>query len=87
MTTQEHSPETGLSRRSFIGGGAAATLGIALSGTLAPLARASDGGHGSDNGAVGGFDGYGPLQPDPDGRLALPNGFHYKVVATILEGL
>ena len=37
--------------------------------------------HGSTNGAKGGFDGYGPLQPDPAGLLALPNGFHYTVVA------
>jgi secreted PhoX family phosphatase len=81
MTTQEQSAGTGLSRRTLLGGGAAATLGIALSGSLGPLARASDGGHGSNNGAAGGFDGYGPLQPDPDGRLALPNGFHYTVVA------
>jgi secreted PhoX family phosphatase len=81
MAIQAESSKTGLSRRSFIGGGAAATLGIALSGSLGPLARASDGGHGSNNGAAGGFDGYGPLQQDPEGRLALPNGFHYTVVA------
>jgi secreted PhoX family phosphatase len=79
--TQERSARTGVSRRTLLGGGAAATLGIALSGSLGPLARAADGGHGSSNGAAGGFDGYGPLQPDPDGRLALPNGFHYTVVA------
>jgi uncharacterized protein len=81
MTTQADSVKTGLSRRSFIGGGAAATLGIALSGTLGPIARASGADHGSTNGAVGGFDGYGPLQPDPAGLLALPNGFHYTIVA------
>src|SRR5688500_7686555 len=81
MTTQADSAKTGLSRRSFIGGGAAATLGIALSGTLGPIARASGADHGSTNGAVGGFDGYGPLQPDPAGLLALPNGFHYTVLA------
>jgi secreted PhoX family phosphatase len=81
MTTQADSAKTGLSRRSFIGGGAAATLGIALSGTLGPIARASGADHGSTNGAKGGFDGYGPLQPDPAGLLALPNGFHYTVLA------
>src|SRR5688572_14356087 len=81
MTTQADSVKTGLSRRSFIGGGAAATLGIALSGTLGPIARASGADHGSANGAKGGFDGYGPLQPDPAGLLALPNGFHYSIVA------
>ncbi len=81
MTTHADSAKTGLSRRSFIGGGAAATLGIALSGTLGPVARASGADHGSTNGAKGGFDGYGPLQPDPAGLLALPNGFHYTVVA------
>ena len=81
MTTQADSAKTGLSRRSFIGGGAAATLGIALSGTLGPIARASGADHGNPNGAAGGFDGYGPLQPDPAGLLALPNGFHYSIVA------
>ena len=74
-------PKPAYARRSFIGGGAAATLGIALSGTLGPIARASGADHGSTNGAEGGFDGYGPLQPDPAGLLRLPNGFHYTVVA------
>ncbi len=73
-----------LSRRTFLGGGAAATLGMALSGSLGPIAAASaDGGawH-RDPRKGGGSPGYGPLQPDPMGRLALPAGFAYTVVAT-----
>jgi secreted PhoX family phosphatase len=89
MTTHADSAETGISRRSFIGGGAAATLGIALAGSLAPAAGADEAGQANSNGAKSDFDGYGPLQDDPDGRLALPNGFHYTVVAesgvTLLE--
>ena len=81
MGTTRESEDTGLSRRTFIGGGAAATLGVMLSGSLAPVARASGVSHGSLNGAAGGFDGYGPLRLDPAGRLSLPNGFHYTVVA------
>ena len=81
MGTTRESADTGLSRRTFIGGGAAAALGIAISGSLGPVARASGAGHGSLNGAGGGFDGYGPLRTDPAGRLSLPNGFHYTVVA------
>jgi uncharacterized protein len=54
----------------------AAALGIALSGSL--------------NGVLGGNAlaksgkgraGYGPLVPDPDGLLSLPEGFSYKIVA------
>ena len=71
----------GLSRRAFLGTGAAGTLGLALAGSLGPIARASGADHGSANGAAGGFDGYGPLRPDPAGRLSLPNGFRYSVVA------
>ena len=81
MATTQESQGAQLSRRSFLGAGAATTLGLALQGTLAPVARASGVDHGSANGAVGGFDGYGPLRPDPAGRLSLPNGFHYTVVA------
>ena len=73
MTKHADSAKTGVSRRTLLGGGAATTLGIALSGSLGPLARASGVDHGrsnGENGAAGGFDGYGPLQADPDGRLA-----------------
>ena len=38
MGTTRESADTGLSRRSFIGGGAAAALGIAISGSLGPVA-------------------------------------------------
>ena len=70
----------GLSRRAFLGTGAAGTLGLALAGSLGPIARASGAEHGPAKPAAG-FDGYGPLRPDPAGRLSLPKGFHYTVVA------
>ena len=71
MTQHADPVETGLSRRSFIGGGAAATLStrVGLAGpSLGPGAPSTA----APNGAAGGFDGYGPLQPDPAGRLTLP---------------
>src|SRR5919198_6272179 len=70
-----------ISRRTMINRSAAA-LGIALTGSL--------------NGVLGGTAmakshavGYGPLVPDPNGLLSLPEGFSYKVIAksgeTLLE--
>ena len=49
-------------------------------GSLGPIARASGAEHGPAKPGPG-FDGYGPLRPDPAGRLSLPKGFHYRVVA------
>lgn len=71
-----------ISRRVLLGAGAATGLGVVVAGTLAALFN----GDGPASGAAGRTAsstgrGYGPLVPDPDGRLALPEGFRYRVVA------
>ena len=63
-------------RRNFLGGAAAAGLGIAVTGSIDVLA-----GSGSAYAAPRSSDGYGPLVPDPQGLLALPAGFSYRIVA------
>ncbi|MGH8969541.1 MAG: alkaline phosphatase PhoX [Actinomycetes bacterium] len=78
-TTREQSD---LTRRSFLGRGAATTLGIALAGSLEPLAGAAGvEREGRSRFAGHRDDGYGPLVDDPDGRIALPEAFSYTVVA------
>jgi secreted PhoX family phosphatase len=64
----------GLSRREFLSRSAMAGAGVVLLGAsdvllTAPNAAAAPAGRG-----------YGPLVPDPAGRLALPEGFSYSVV-------
>ncbi|MCE3292708.1 MAG: Tat pathway signal sequence domain protein [Arthrobacter sp.] len=66
-----------VSRRSFLGAGAtAAALGFVFAGagSLAPFVRP---GNFATRNAVG----YGTLVPDPNGILALPEGFSYKLLA------
>ncbi|NJC24116.1 secreted PhoX family phosphatase [Arthrobacter pigmenti] len=66
-----------VSRRTFLGGAAAAGLGVTFAGcgSLEPFSRPS--GVSSIRTAAG----YGPLIPDPEGILALPEGFSYQLVA------
>ncbi|GAU68422.1 hypothetical protein SSP35_07_02240 [Streptomyces sp. NBRC 110611] len=85
-----------LTRRDFAKRSAFAGAGVALAGSVGVLATApgaiaeaapdagpdgaaggadAAGGHGADRGI-----GYGPLIPDPEGILALPAGFSYKIV-------
>lgn len=72
---------SGLSRRDFLQGTAAGVVLLGASEVLltAPNAAA----------AAPPAPGYGPLVPDPAGRLALPAGFSYKIVIeagkTLLE--
>ena len=66
----------GITRRSFLTRTSQTGLGIALTGSLqsllgAPAAAAQP---------PAGFTGYGPLVDDPNGRLALPEGFSYRLV-------
>jgi uncharacterized protein len=63
-------------RRHFLGGAAATGLGIAVIGSIDVLA-----GSGSAYAAPRSSEGYGPLVPDPQGLLALPAGFSYRIVA------
>ncbi|SFO62418.1 hypothetical protein SAMN05216207_11182 [Pseudonocardia ammonioxydans] len=66
----------GLDRRTFLARSGQAGMAVSLLGALdglltAPGARAQP---------ASGFTGYGPLVDDPDGLLALPEGFEYRVV-------
>jgi uncharacterized protein len=63
-------------RRDFLGGAAATGLGIAVTGSIDMLT-----GSGSAQAPPRSSDGYGPLVPDPQGLLALPAGFSYRIVA------
>ena len=68
--------DSSASRRSFLGGSAAAGLGFVFagSGSLDTFVRPA-------SAATRTAAGYGPLLPDPRGLLALPKGFSYKLVA------
>ena len=81
-TARENAPE--LSRRSFLGAGAAVGAGISLTGALdtvfgADGAMAAPGGKPPKPGQRP--PGYGPLIDDPAGRLSLPDGFTYSLIA------
>ncbi|MDH6227562.1 alkaline phosphatase PhoX [Streptomyces sp. MJP52] len=72
-----------LTRRDFARESARTGAGIALAGSVgvfasAPHALAAEDIVTPDGEAVG--PGYGPLLPDPDGLLALPAGFSYRVL-------
>ncbi|WP_431045040.1 alkaline phosphatase PhoX [Streptomyces sp. P1-3] len=75
-----------LSRRDFAKRSAYTGAGVALAGSAGVLATAPGAiaGDEADSGqdlARGGHGfGYGPLVPDPDGILALPAGFSYRVI-------
>ncbi|MGH3904973.1 MAG: alkaline phosphatase PhoX, partial [Pseudonocardiaceae bacterium] len=74
---------SGLSRRNFIQRAAATGAGVVLVGASDVLLTAPNGF------ATPRSLGYGPLVPDPAGRLALPEGFRYTIVTeagrTMLE--
>ncbi|WP_030799224.1 alkaline phosphatase PhoX [Streptomyces sp. NRRL S-337] len=76
-----------LTRRDFAKRSALAGAGVALAGSAgvlatAPGALAADAAPAADGAADGPGHpaGYGPLLPDPDGILALPAGFSYRIV-------
>ena len=76
-----------ISRRALLGATVAAGLGVAVTGTVATLYNGN--GNGTPPRTVGGSGrtaspqggGYGPLVRDPEGRLSLPEGFRYEVLA------
>ncbi|QIK09385.1 DUF839 domain-containing protein [Streptomyces sp. ID38640] len=75
-----------LTRRDFAKRSALTGAGVALAGSVGVLATAPGaiGAETPDGGADGAADGdgigYGPLIADPDGILALPAGFSYKII-------
>ncbi|MEU4654345.1 alkaline phosphatase PhoX [Streptomyces sp. NPDC023723] len=74
-----------LTRRDFARGSALTGAGVALAGSVgalatAPNALAATETEGADDEHGHGGLGYGPLLPDPDGVLALPAGFSYRVI-------
>jgi secreted PhoX family phosphatase len=66
-----------LSRRRFLSRSAATGVGIAIAGTIEGIAGPRGAAATSGLSSTG----LGELVPDPDGILALPEGFSYKVVA------
>jgi secreted PhoX family phosphatase len=91
MTETAREGHEGLSRRRLLGRGAAVGAGITLTGTLASI-FGSDTSVADTPARVGRAKtppGYGPLVSDPAGRLALPEGFSYTLIAksgeTVLE--
>lgn len=75
-----------LTRRDFAKRSALAGAGVTLAGSVGVLATAPGAlaeevpDAGRDGAADGHGIGYGPLVPDPDGILALPAGFSYKII-------
>ncbi|MER5969923.1 alkaline phosphatase PhoX [Streptomyces sp. NPDC002055] len=75
-----------LTRRDFAKRSAATGAGVALAGSVgvlgtAPGALGSEPGDtGTGEAGAGGRTGYGPLVADPDGILALPAGFSYRII-------
>ena len=73
-----------IARRSVLTGSAAG-VGLVVAGAVPSLAAASPGGHGGGHGGHGGHVGrshrpFPPLVDDPNGLLALPPEFSYRVV-------
>jgi secreted PhoX family phosphatase len=78
--------ERQISRRALLGGTVAVGVGVVVTGTVTTLFDGSTPGGGAPRGTGSGGvspsgGGYGPLVPDPAGRLALPEGFRYRVLA------
>ncbi|MGP3950547.1 alkaline phosphatase PhoX [Streptomyces sp. 7N604] len=79
-----------LTRRDFAKRSAYTGAGVALVGSVGVLStagaigsEAGEAGDGDEQGTErhGGHEfGYGPLEPDPDGILALPAGFSYRII-------
>ncbi|MFB7501841.1 alkaline phosphatase PhoX [Streptomyces sp. NPDC056161] len=77
-----------LTRRDFARTSAITGAGVALAGSVVALATAPNALAATDTESVGeekqgaahGSVGYGPLVPDPNGLLALPAGFSYRVI-------
>src|SRR5689334_6611802 len=73
-----------ISRRRILTRGAAAGVGLSVAGALPTLAEPASASSGNGvrqpNGGSSGGRPFPPLQDDPNGILALPAGFSYKIV-------
>ena len=83
MTDTVRETPVGLSRRSLLGRGAAVGAGITLTGAVGTIfgSDASVAGNDARPAKAKTAPGYGPLVDDAEGRLALPAGFSYLLVA------
>src|SRR3954453_7111603 len=68
-----------VSRRQILTGGAAAGVGLSVAGVLPSLAAPAAASAGPEGRRPGGRP-FPPLEDDPDGILALPAGFEYRIV-------
>ncbi|QIQ87116.1 alkaline phosphatase PhoX [Erythrobacter sp.] len=73
-------------RRRFLAATGSAFAALALSGCVVRT-RGMDGAPGASGAASDGFAGYGPLRPDPQGLLDLPEGFTYRVVSRLGDAM
>ena len=71
-----------LSRRQFLQTAGAAGIGLTILGKADPLFAVSSAAE-----AIGRAPGYGPLIPDPNGLLDLPEGFSYQIVSRAGDAL
>lgn len=69
-----------VSRRQILTGGAAAGVGLSVAGVLPSLAAPAAASSGSHGPRPAGGRPFPPLEDDPDGILALPAGFQYRIV-------
>jgi hypothetical protein len=77
-----HSPAISPDRRRFLGATASAFAALAASGCMT-----RSGGASSVRPAATGFGGYGALRPDPAGLIDLPEGFSYRVISRLGDGM
>lgn len=70
----------GINRRDFLKVGGMSTLALTL-GSTGVLSLGSKAFANATENPTSGFGGYGPLVPDPNGILDLPEGFHYKIIS------
>jgi secreted PhoX family phosphatase len=77
-----HIPVISPDRRRFLGATASAFAALAASGCMT-----RSGGAASVRPAGPGFGGYGALAPDPAGLIDLPQGFSYRVISRLGDGM
>ncbi|WDA39680.1 alkaline phosphatase PhoX [Erythrobacter sp. BLCC-B19] len=82
--TPETAAPLAADRRRFLGATATAFAALAASGCMSRTASAAPA---ATPARASGFDGYGPLQPDPQGLLDLPEGFSYRVISRLGDAM